>query len=341
MRKDNQLMALLSVWGILLVVLGHSGFEEPKIMQELYGLHSWIYSFHMPLFFMISGYLFSLTNKSFVDIDPCKFMWKKVLRLLVPYVTIGAVVYVIKLAFSSLSHASREFTLGNFFYMFVAPGDPNSTMGYLWYIITLFVVFAVVVAICKMRVNLKRPLICMLTMLLFWMIDLYMPTIRLFNLKPVVHFTPYFVMGILLRAYDENIVGLINKYAFVNTFFFGALTAVLTIYELPTPSFYTFIIRCLIGVFFSMSLCSLMLKSERVAGLLLPFSKYTYSIYILSWFGQYAAKIACINILHLHWAIAVVAMFVCGIVVPWLVDRIVDKCKPLSESKAVRLIIGY
>lgn len=62
MSKSNHLIALLPVWGILLVVLGHSGFEEPIIQNELSWLHSWIYSFHMPLFFLISGYLFSLTN---------------------------------------------------------------------------------------------------------------------------------------------------------------------------------------------------------------------------------------------------------------------------------------
>ena len=33
-KKDNKLMALLSVWGILLVLLGHSGFEEPEIQQK-------------------------------------------------------------------------------------------------------------------------------------------------------------------------------------------------------------------------------------------------------------------------------------------------------------------
>ena len=32
-------MALLSVWGILLVLLGHSGFEEPEIQQKLGWLH--------------------------------------------------------------------------------------------------------------------------------------------------------------------------------------------------------------------------------------------------------------------------------------------------------------
>ena len=38
-KKDNKLMALLSVWGILLVLLGHSGFEEPEIQQKLGWLH--------------------------------------------------------------------------------------------------------------------------------------------------------------------------------------------------------------------------------------------------------------------------------------------------------------
>ena len=70
MRKDNKLMALLSVWRIILVVLGHSGFEEPIIQQKLDLLHKWIYSFHMPLFFMISGYLFSYTNKDFTLTHP-------------------------------------------------------------------------------------------------------------------------------------------------------------------------------------------------------------------------------------------------------------------------------
>lgn len=70
-------MALLSVWGIIWVLIGHSGFEESEIQQKLYVLHGWIYSFHMPLFFMISGYLFSLTNKNFTGIKAGKFLQKK------------------------------------------------------------------------------------------------------------------------------------------------------------------------------------------------------------------------------------------------------------------------
>lgn len=339
MKKDNQLMALLSVWGILLVVLGHSGFEEPNIQQELWWLHSWIYSFHMPLFFMISGYLFSLTNKSFVDINPGKFMWKKVLRLLVLYVTIGTVVYLIKFAFSGLSHASRDFTIGNLFYMFVAPADPNSTMGYLWYIVTLFVVFALIIFLSKLRIDLKRTLWCLAVLSLCWLAERTMPSIKLFNLNAVVHYTPYFVIGILYKKYEHSVMAFVNRGSIF--LILSVLSVFLTIWTIPSWMGVGAIIRVFVGIMMSIFLCSVLLRSDKLTCWILPYSKYTYSIYILSWFGQYAAKVACINILHLHWAIAVVAMFVCGIWIPLLIDWIVDKCKLLSESKAVRLIIGY
>lgn len=339
MKKDNQLMALLSVWGILLVVLGHSGFEEPEIQQNLGRLHGWIYSFHMPLFFMISGYLFSLTNKSFVDIQLGNFIQKKVLRLLVPYVTIGSIVYLIKFAFSSLSHASRDFTIGNFFYMFIAPSNPNSTMGYLWYIVTLFVVFAIVVLLNKLRIDMKKPLWCLVLILVFLALDSCMPKVVLFNLNAVIHYMPAFLMGILFKKYEDSILTFINRGGYLNLLIVSLLTIVLTIYRLPVPSSCIWVVRFLAGVWMSISLCSIILRSSKISGFLLPFSKYTYSIYLLSWFGQYAAKVLLINILHLHWSIAVVAMFICGIVVPLFVDKCVDRW--FKDNKAIRLIIGY
>ncbi|WP_353939436.1 acyltransferase family protein [uncultured Bifidobacterium sp.] len=52
MARNSRLTALDSLrgFGILLVVLGHA--------SRSVGLASWIFSFHMPLFFIISGMLF-------------------------------------------------------------------------------------------------------------------------------------------------------------------------------------------------------------------------------------------------------------------------------------------
>lgn len=58
-------------YGILCVILGHISFHSLSI---------WIYSFHIPLFFFLSGYLFN-EKRSFIP-----FLRKKIKTLLIPYV---------------------------------------------------------------------------------------------------------------------------------------------------------------------------------------------------------------------------------------------------------------
>ena len=80
MAQSFRLTALDSLrgFGILLVVLGHT--------SQSAGLVSWIFSFHMPLFFIISGMLFH--ERQFLD-----SFKKKVARLLIPYLFFGIVTF--------------------------------------------------------------------------------------------------------------------------------------------------------------------------------------------------------------------------------------------------------
>ena len=56
MQNNNSLISFMQTFGIILVVLGHSTYQlghaghVPAVCQ-------WLYSFHMPLFFFLSGYL--------------------------------------------------------------------------------------------------------------------------------------------------------------------------------------------------------------------------------------------------------------------------------------------
>ena len=50
MEKRSEVIDLCKAWGMILVVWGHSA-GIPVVLSTL------IYSFHMPLFFFISGYL--------------------------------------------------------------------------------------------------------------------------------------------------------------------------------------------------------------------------------------------------------------------------------------------
>lgn len=56
MKKRINWVDALKGFGIILVAIGHSGC--PQLL-----LH-WIYIFHMPLFFMLSGLMFKDSEKS-------------------------------------------------------------------------------------------------------------------------------------------------------------------------------------------------------------------------------------------------------------------------------------
>ena len=68
---------------ILLVVCGHIILENWANAIDNHSVYTWIYSFHMPLFFFISGYLIELTTK---DLSICGGVKKKTLALFVPYI---------------------------------------------------------------------------------------------------------------------------------------------------------------------------------------------------------------------------------------------------------------
>jgi fucose 4-O-acetylase-like acetyltransferase len=60
--------------GIFLVIVGHS--HCPPFLQTI------IYSFHMPLFFFLSGYTFHYDK---YKLNKCAFVMNKFYRLVVPY----------------------------------------------------------------------------------------------------------------------------------------------------------------------------------------------------------------------------------------------------------------
>lgn len=88
MKRIKEIDALKGVL-ILLVVLGHSGIKNTNI----------VYWFHMPAFFLISGFLFNRTN---LDLPIHKnFITKKILNLIIPYISYLLLIILISLTFQA------------------------------------------------------------------------------------------------------------------------------------------------------------------------------------------------------------------------------------------------
>lgn len=77
---------------ILLVVAGHI-IQCYFIRGEQEPLHAFIYGFHMPLFFLLSGYVMGVTQLKMQQQPYLKWLGRKVQTLLIPYVVWRLFVY--------------------------------------------------------------------------------------------------------------------------------------------------------------------------------------------------------------------------------------------------------
>ena len=114
---------------------------------------------------------------------------------------------------------------------------------------------------------------------------------------------------------------------------------ILTVVKIPLPQYVLEPARALIGVTMSVLLATILLRSEWIKNSILPLGRYTYSIYLLSWFGQYAIKILVVNVLNLHWGLVVPLMFLFGLLIPIAICKIVEASQLLNK-KWIRIIIG-
>lgn len=128
----------LKGFGILLVILGHvlSGYLDaytfPEAYVSFYTVRTWIYSFHMPLFFLISGFTFALAYWR-----GGKLRWKgycrQLLNLLWIYVLFALVQWVVKQLVPDM--VNETYDLEDLKRMFVEP------LGNFWYIYVLGVFY--------------------------------------------------------------------------------------------------------------------------------------------------------------------------------------------------------
>lgn len=133
-------LSVLQGWSMLLVVIGHvtltNVFQDPEtpVSAEIERI---IYSFHMPLFMFISGFLFYLTkigrNKRYVET-----IGDKAKRLLIPYAAFTCATFFLKYAFNPLMRRPVDFSWSEILDIVTFRSNPLAEM---WFISTLFVLF--------------------------------------------------------------------------------------------------------------------------------------------------------------------------------------------------------
>ena len=140
----------LKGFAILLVILGHvlSGSLDantfPDAYYSLYGLRSWIYSFHMPLFFLLSGFTFTLAYYQGGTLQRRRY-FRQVWNLLWIYVLFALLLWGVKQVVPEL--VNETYTIEDLKGMFLTP------LGNFWYLYVLLALYLVAALVQLPRWN--------------------------------------------------------------------------------------------------------------------------------------------------------------------------------------------
>ena len=175
-------LTYLKGMAIILMVLGHSGCGIPYVTE-------FIYMFHMPLFFILSGFVF---KEKYLK-EPKIFLWKRVKRLYWPYVKYGIVFLLLRNVFFSMHIYDENYGWINeritiidgvkqSAHIILHMGGVDCLLGAFWFLRALFIGTIIAYCLkCLLKNTFLSGIVCLLIAILLnhtkWFIPILHPQI--------------------------------------------------------------------------------------------------------------------------------------------------------------------
>lgn len=332
-NKDS-LISFLQAFGIVLVVVGHSDYGIPDNP-----LHRWIYSFHMPLFMFISGFLFAYGFER-RGTDPgglrlwgrSGFLLKKARRLLVPYVAISSLAFLPKALMSRWAARPLDLSWSEYGKALLYPWD--NPIIFFWFLPTLFLIFLLVGCAAKGWKLLGLPRVhCGWWLVPLLVLHLFNPLAeaRLLNVGGVCSYLLYFWAGYCTcRIHAVHRIGpglCLSAFA-------------LSVVFLLLPSFLgKGVLAAFNGIVLSIAFGQLYLRwGWRFFHHLYGAS---YAIYLFSWFPQVLSQQVLYALTGAPWPVGSALAVASGIYLPWLLFRWMARNKNRPAGKVIAFLSGH
>ncbi|WP_375183970.1 acyltransferase family protein [Aquabacterium sp.] len=282
-KQRNPVVDAARALGIALVVVGHNYL----ITRDQKDIHDWIYSFHMPLFMMLSGVFFSPRTTPYQSIQ------HKAKSLLKPYITVS----VISAAVAALPQPSAQKAITIFGKVMLgsiiaAPGTIEWMP--LWFLPHLFVVQ---VTATLLYTKIKNPIAITAISLIGVTLGQHLFFDK--GLPWGIDLTPvscgYFLLGHLLFPQAKKTLSrpLVCSILSVGV---GGIWAIAFIFLAPQVDFHLRVysganafVVAMIGCSFAMCLCGAIQQWPRLAQPVCALGQY--SLYILLFHGWIQGKI--------------------------------------------------
>lgn len=313
MIKKIEEVDLIKGIAILLVFIGHAAtnsFLHRPIVYEI--IVQFIYSFHMPLFFAVSGFLSIKSLNMNIKKDYIKFLKNKFTRLMVPFITISLITNGLMVFMRFL--INKEISITNIFEMIkITVFYPeNAVMGALWFLYTLFMVSIISPIIFKL--NWKFTIIIGILLNVFIPQDLYF-----LALNRVSFFLIYYFIGIYVRKIYELKDGLnykSNKYANILSIVIITIYSVIIAKGISVNPLLMniYMLLCgILGIILAVDFVMYFKKYNKFKKVFTKIGTHSMDIYIFSWFFQITSMIFITKIIKIdNYNIFFISNFIIG-----------------------------
>ena len=338
-QKNNYLdfIAYAQVIGIILVVAGHSIHQYPGFAIHLIP-YRMLYSFHMPLFIFISGFLMAYTTDIYSDprIKPGRFVLNKIKRLLLPMAVLTVITFVPRSIMSGMADDPIEFSWHSFLTSFY---DRDALIiPTFWYLQASFVIlsltFCIMYAGRKLRIAPGMLVATLLIVFIAYSLS-SLPDIKFLSIEKVKELGMFFILGCGYALIRERVDRLIP---WEKTWFL-ILTVVLW-----AACFYAFEftvwwpICSLLGIMMCISLAKIL--EDRNLRFLDHLKGATYLIFLLSWYFNVASQQVLSHFVALPWWCYSILSLITGIYVPWLAYRYLSTHRDSRWVRVTSLLLG-
>lgn len=334
-----QFIGYLQVIGIILVVLGHSFHEYPDgahgTEMILYRL---IYSFHMPLFIFISGFLmvYAGFRRGTGLRTPVEFTRRKVMRLLVPYFVLTVITYLPRAAASGLADEALPLSPGGLVEsLYLTQRLP---IPYFWFLQASFILLVSMYAllwVCyKLKLKMWVGFATMAIILVFaGEADWHGPEV--FGLRSAVGFGFYFLAGGVYSFYYDKVERILPV---------DSIWALLFYSLVWISSFFIFegtewpFITSISGIAMCVSISQLLVRYRSHA--LDHLVGANYMIFLLSWYFNVLAQQVLAHFMILPWWVHTILSLTFGLYVPWFAFRLLVRHKTKRGVRIIAVLLG-
>ncbi len=295
--------------GIILVVLGHALKQAETGSAGVALAILVIYSFHMPLFFILSGFV----SAKLPDLSRGErpgYIKERALRLLIPYCFFSALYIPLKVEMSRFAVKPYEISSA---WRILIGDSPNTTM---WFLYALFLSQAV----CALLVTRRTlPWVCAGAFLLAAAAAVFGWTWKFPN------FFIYYLLGILLRQHYDTVLTVFRpKAGLAAAVIFIGINALSWTQGLDLSFPAAAVTGSFLVLYFSRILRS---RTGRPIRLLKETGRISMDIYVLSDPVMTVTRVAFANILHMGAGVIILMCFLTGLFISaaagrWIVRKV-------------------